>query len=839
MTNFQAIQDGDFNDELTWTETVPGLGNTSTLVPTSSDNVTIGDFSITADSATVSVLDADGSTLIGSYTALQSMELDDVTLTGGQITSDGGLGLTDVTMGGSPVQADSLDAQDLSDANATVTTNVSLGGTTTNANISAGSLDFTGTMSDSEVTYDGDTSPGSGTAILSGTVSTSTISGFSAITMGGEFDSTTVSSTSGIAVVTTLTSSGLTLDALTVSLAYDGTLQGVDFDGVEEVTNEGSLTIASGQTIAAVDFTSSAYVLVSSGAAISVSDNIGLVGSSDIEGNLSGSGVAISGDSTIAGSITTTGPATEEEGASVLIGGGSETISGTVSASGNIDISKLGGVAAQVVDFGDITTKDELEVTGASLFMLAGTINADSIDVENGFGTASFTGGGIAIGTFGDATFNAATFSLQDASLDVGGVLAFGDPGPDASSARFNDSTVTVGDNFTVSSTADVVLGGGSSVEVTGVTDIGDSEMSNAGLSITDGSLLEEGGSLIDVASDNDLATGTLDVTGFGSSLIGHSATLSLGGEGTGFANIENGGSVGVATVDIGIATDSSGVLLVSGDFSALTASSMEIGSGASGSGTLDIQDEAEVIADNVIITANGTVKLDNSIFSTDTVTLSAGGVIVASGIARVDGSILGLGSIVIDPAGTLSLTGSVAAGIIADFAAGGSETMSIITQSDAFSGTIVGFSSGDVIDLGAFASVSSNFVGNKLTVTSGGAQIAALQFVGNFAASNSIVAQVVNGTAEVVVACYAEGTHIATPDGERVVEGLRVGDMVTASGGERRSSGSVSAAWIAIDTRSRRKSGPCGLRQVRSMRPFRIAIFGCRRIMPSLWRTC
>ena len=67
-------------------------------------------------------------------------------------------------------------------------------------------------------------------------------------------------------------------------------------------------------------------------------------------------------------------------------------------------------------------------------------------------------------------------------------------------------------------------------------------------------------------------------------------------------------------------------------------------------------------------------------------------------------------------------------------------------------------------------------------------------------------------GDTIVTVACFAQGTRIATPHGEAAVETLRPGDMVSLASGERgaSSSGSAIAASIAAPIPRRTASGRC-----------------------------
>jgi T5SS/PEP-CTERM-associated repeat protein len=261
--------------------------------------------------------------------------------------------------------------------------------------------------------------------------------------------------------------------------------------------------------------------------------------------------------------------------------------------------------------------------------------------------------------------------------------------------------------------------------------------------------------------------------------------TLAVGNAGTGVLTLSGGalaggpaGGTSAVVVQIGVAAHSSGSVTVTDSGTKLTASTIDIGSAAGGTGVLDILAGAVVKAADVTIAATGTLALNGGTLTTDPLTLDAGAMITASG--EIDGDISGSGSITISPGGALSLTGGVGSGISVDFAAGASELLSLGEPGD-FAGTIDGYVNGDSIGLGAFASASSSFAGDELIVTSGGQQIAALRFAGDNP-DGSVFASVIGG--EVVVSCYAQGTRIATASGDVAVEALREGDLVrTASG--------------------------------------------------------
>jgi autotransporter passenger strand-loop-strand repeat protein len=145
--------------------------------------------------------------------------------------------------------------------------------------------------------------------------------------------------------------------------------------------------------------------------------------------------------------------------------------------------------------------------------------------------------------------------------------------------------------------------------------------------------------------------------------------------------------------------------------------------------------------------------------------------------------------------AGAVITSAQVDSGGVLDTSAGAGVTGTVLLSG----GTIVvhgqgnltglaisGFAAGDQIDFaglpaGSITSVSN--VGNTLTVyTSGGSDVLNVSGVG--ALGEQLVSDGNGGTFYEV--CFAEGTHIATPDGETVVEQLGIGDLVMTLAGAR-----------------------------------------------------
>jgi hypothetical protein len=97
----------------------------------------------------------------------------------------------------------------------------------------------------------------------------------------------------------------------------------------------------------------------------------------------------------------------------------------------------------------------------------------------------------------------------------------------------------------------------------------------------------------------------------------------------------------------------------------------------------------------------------------------------------------------------------------------------------------INGFAQGDVIDLEGFTAQSSHFANGQLTLTGtyrGFATFAStdvLNISGNFTPANFYTASDGNGGTNLTALCYLRGTKILTPDGEKPIETLCVGDEV------------------------------------------------------------
>jgi hypothetical protein len=117
---------------------------------------------------------------------------------------------------------------------------------------------------------------------------------------------------------------------------------------------------------------------------------------------------------------------------------------------------------------------------------------------------------------------------------------------------------------------------------------------------------------------------------------------------------------------------------------------------------------------------------------------------------------------------------------------------------------TIVGFARGNKLDVDGFQAKYKSFSNGVLTLTNASSAQISLNIPGNFTKySFSVYSDGVGGTDILSLACFVQGTTIATPRGDRAVETLAVGDIVAA-----RFAGEAAIVWTGhrrIDCRAYR----------------------------------
>jgi hypothetical protein len=171
------------------------------------------------------------------------------------------------------------------------------------------------------------------------------------------------------------------------------------------------------------------------------------------------------------------------------------------------------------------------------------------------------------------------------------------------------------------------------------------------------------------------------------------------------------------------------------------------------------IVDPGAVFSGNIISLAN----------STNVIELAAGS--GAGTLSGFDGTtITNFGTLQFDTGADWTVTGNAAASGLGSIA-------------------ITGFTIGDTIDLTGFVAVSKTFANNALVLTDASNAHATLHIQGDLSSSNfGLTNPGGNSTALIAkLACFAEGTAIATPDGHCPVEALKPGDLVRTTSGDAR----------------------------------------------------
>jgi hypothetical protein len=134
-------------------------------------------------------------------------------------------------------------------------------------------------------------------------------------------------------------------------------------------------------------------------------------------------------------------------------------------------------------------------------------------------------------------------------------------------------------------------------------------------------------------------------------------------------------------------------------------------------------------------------------------------------------------GTIVLMPTGTLVANGSIAASQTVTFDPGG---LIAIGNSALFAATILGFATGDTIELTNATATAASYSGGVITITNGATTLEMLNAPGLTNPAGLTVNNDGQGNSYLVeLACFAGGTRILTSTGEVPVEALRVGDLV------------------------------------------------------------
>jgi collagen type I/II/III/V/XI/XXIV/XXVII alpha len=447
------------------------------------------------------------------------------------------------------------------------------------------------------------------------------------------------------------------------------------------------------------------------------------------------SGVAITGPS--GGGDPTTGWTISNEGSVTasaigangidLAGGGSVTNSGVIAGYYNgIDVSS--GLAA-ITNTGTIDSSGVKALVGPSPNQYDGIYLADGGSVTNS-GTGTIFGGIGGIDIAGAAGTVTNTGSIVTTTLDGNGVEL------DQGGTVTNTGNGNIYGDYT-----GVFINGGIGV-VTNSGDIGAIGLSGYGVYLGAGGTITNTGSVI--GSYGGVLTGKTTATFSNSGYV-------------------YGADYGVRMAVGGLITNSAGAVIEA----ATTGIEMDGGT-VINAGTID----ATASSGTAVSFASGVAEV---------LVVETGAVFTGAVTGGGAGSVLELGSETTGTTGTVSGIGGQVTGFDTIAFDSGDNWLVAGTLS-AFNGdTITGFGNGDTITLDGVTGLTASYADGVLTLTSG-ATTDTIDFT-NLGGTLSVTAA--SGNTTITVPCFASGTRIATPKGERPVEGLKPGDEVLTVLGE------------------------------------------------------
>ena len=550
-----------------------------------------------------------------------------------------------------------------------------------------------------------------------------------------------------------------TATASVTQIASTVTISGGVSSGGLVVQNPGNLVVQSGGTISGTTLLSGATATISSGG----SELAGFVAHGATETVLgSAAGDIIDGVQTLAA------------GTAVVIGE-------TIENGGTVNVTTPGAIASSVV----VNSGGTLNVSGRA-FATNAVINGGALVLATNDATVASS---IAFSATGDQLV---VSSASVAGAGITGVISnFGstdviDERGVGAGARFS-TTISGGNVVAVLSSGGVT----ESFAFAGSSGVTGAAYASGLSTVADGS---GGTEIIYTPPTAVVITVSSGVTSSGLLVTsGNSVVVQSGGTIVN-TTIQAGGS---AVISVG-ATDS-GATILSGGFEIVSGSAIgdkiygiqDVTTGASG-GTLPATVSGETVfnggtlelylkpdtATNTIVSSGGVMVMSGNVSGTNT-TLEAGAYLaLQSPKATLSGGLVFQG------AATVAFTTNTSAGFGAGAVGSGTTVLSGYAL-------ISGFGAGDVIDETLISSGSAVLTtttsgGNTIETITGGTYPQYFVFSGtNIASHIQMIGDGTGGVELAYLACFATGTRIAVPGGQRAVEEIAAGDVVTlATGG-------------------------------------------------------
>ncbi len=492
--------------------------------------------------------------------------------------------------------------------------------------------------------------------------------------------------------------------------------------------------------------------------------------------------------------------------AAYLMGGGSVTngAAGVTTALliGATSGVQVGGGAGTVTNFGSIKSTGDSNTFGGGIYFSSGGTITNGAASATGALISGFSYGISVRGAFGTIT-NSGTITASKAGADAirlqqGGLLSNGANGATAALIQasgvgiigYQTNPGTVTNAGTIISTADY-----------GVKFLAGGQVSN-GVGAASALIAGVTGVRLDGANTTLTNAGTiLGTSGAAARLNGYTTNRLVIIPGAVFEQ-DSLGSAGVVQAQYGfgqVNTMELASAATGGTVSGVGSQFLGFGAVAIDAGAIWTITGSNSLAAGVTLTNSGSLVLGNATLSGAASVINNGTLLIDPSSATV-ANLGGTGSVVLAGASTLDLQGAVSAGEAITLS--GKANLLVAEAPAGFAGSLMGFANSDTIDFSSlsFAADAKAVVKNNvLSVTSNG--VTQTLPLGGLVSGTSFATQDDGNGGTAVVACFAEGTGIATPSGDVPVENLSEGDRVVSGFG-----GSAAVAWLGyrrIDCRS------------------------------------